>query len=315
VVNLLNWGRRQRDVPHKAVITYNLTEPPGLFTLIGCRLIGAKAVALVYDVNVPGETVPATLARRLDFWLQRRLIPRFDGLVVVNQRIIDDLAPHTPFVLVEGGLKAEVLKRYLDRPRPPQRADGPFTIVSVGSLNETNGFLELLDAFSLLTGDGYRLRIAGNGPLEGRIAQAAQADPRIEYCGYLDFEQILELYDTADVLVNMRLTQRLKTGYFFPSKTMEYLASGVPVITTCTGPSADEYAAIAFPLRDESAQALAQMIEHVASLSLEVRRQTGKAAQEYAQQRYTWERQGRRVADFVRSQVLGLGRSARLASR
>ncbi len=32
----------------------------------------------------------------------------------------------------------------------------------------------------------------------------------------------------------------------------------------------------------------------------------GKVAQKYVQQRNTWERQGRRVADFVRSQVLGL---------
>ncbi len=306
VANLVRWGRQQRDVPCKVVITYNLTEPPGLFTLVGARLIRARAVAFVCDVNVPGETVPATLARRLDFWLQKRLIPRFDGLAVVNQRIIDDLAPHRPFVRLEGGVKAEVLRHYSDRPSPPQRTDGPFTIVSVGSLNETNGFLELLEAFSFLPGDGYRLRIAGTGPLEGRIAQAARADRRIEYCGYLAFEQILELYDTADVLVNMRLTQRLNTGYLFPSKTLEYLASGVPVITTCTGQITDEYAAMAFPLQDESPQGLARMIEHVASLDPEVRRQIGKVAQKYVQQRNTWERQGRRVADFVRSQVLGL---------
>jgi len=158
-----------------------------------------------------------------------------------------------------------------------------------------------------LPGEGYRLRIAGTGPLEGRIRQAAEADRRIEYCGYLAFEQVLELYDTADVLVNMRLTQRMRTGYFFPSKTLEYLASGVPVITTCTGHIADEYAAMAFPLRDESPQGLARMIEHVASLDPEVRRQKGKVAQEYVQRHNTWERQGRRVADFVRSQVLGLG--------
>ena len=306
VANLLSWGWQQRDEPNRIVFTYNLTEPSGLFTLVGARLIGAKAIAAVIDVNVPGETVPATWARRLDFWLQRQLIPRFDGIVVVNQQISQDFAPHVPYIRIEGGLQDEVLNRLLAPRACEERTDDTFTIVSVGSLDDFNGFTELLEAFSLIPGKRFRLRIAGDGPLKGSVCQAAARDPRIEYCGYLPFDQVLGLYETADVLINMRLTQRIKTEYFFPSKMMEYLGCGVPVITTCTGHVEEEYGDFVFLLKDEGPRGLAHMIEYVASLDPTIRAEKGKAAQQHIRSHSTWEAQGQRIAEFIRERVVQL---------
>lgn len=299
LINLIRWGWQQRNASYRVVCTYNLTEPPGLFTLIGARLIRAKAIASINDINVPGETVSASLSRRLDFWLQKKLMPRFDGLMVVNQRIIEDFAPQAPFIRLEGGVPESILQHTANLPAALDRAGASFTIVATGTFNEANGFMDILEAFSLLRGDGYRLRIAGTGPLEGVIKQAVEQDSRIEYYGYLSFEQVLALYSTADVLVNMRLTERINTNYFFPSKTLEYLASGVPVITTCTGHIAEAYSDFAFLLRDESPLGLAQMIERVASLDPEARTQKGKAAKDYIRTHNTWELQGRRIVEFI----------------
>jgi len=91
----------------------------------------------------------------------------------------------------------------------------------------------------------------------------------------------------------------MKTEYFFPGKLIEYLSSGVPTITTCTGHVEEEYAEIAFLLKEETPQALARMLEQVASMPAEVRVQKGKAAREYFIANYTWEAQGRRVAEFI----------------
>ena len=123
--------------------------------------------------------------------------------------------------------------------------------MSAGGLEVANGVLELLEAFSLIRSNKYRLRIAGMGPLEHEVREAAEKDQRIEYCGFLPFDKVLDLYDSADVLINMRLTKTLNTKYFFPSKLMEYLTSGVPVITTCTGQTEDEFRDFVFLLKDE----------------------------------------------------------------
>ena len=58
--------------------------------------------------------------------------------------------------------------------------------------------------------------------------------------------------NTADVLVDMRLTEALNTKYSFSSKLMEYLASGTPVITTCTGHVEEEFADIAYLLKTKA---------------------------------------------------------------
>ena len=76
---------------------------------------------------------------------------------------------------------------------------------------------------------------------------------------------MLDLYRSADVLINVRLTQTLNTKYFFPSKLMECLASGVPVISTCPGHVAEEFGRLAYLLREETPEALAAAIRRVAA--------------------------------------------------
>src|SRR5437879_980861 len=87
---LAQWGWRKRGMNDRVVLTYNLSVPPGLFTWIGARLARAKAVAFVNDVYVSGVTVPGSTLRRIDVWLQRWILPRFDGHLVVSDHIAAD---------------------------------------------------------------------------------------------------------------------------------------------------------------------------------------------------------------------------------
>jgi glycosyltransferase involved in cell wall biosynthesis len=303
---LLCWRWKTRHIPHHVVYSFNLTVPPGLFILLGARLIGARAIVSLADINVPGETVPSSLAWKLDFWLQRQLIPNFDGTVAVVDEIMKDFAPGRPYIRVEGGITQEVLERTSDRFRIPKLMGSPFTIVSTGSLNEINGIGVIMQAFALLEGDHYRLRVAGMGALEGAVKEAAAKDPRIEYCGFVSFEEVLALYNSADLLINMRLTKALNTQYYFPSKLMEYLASGVPVITTCTGHVEEEFGDFTFLLKDETPQGLADLIQCVATLKPAVRFDMGRRAREYMRANKSWDAQGMKIVEFIRERILGI---------
>lgn len=296
---VLKWGLIYRK-EEKVVYTFNLTEPPGLFTLLASYLIGAKMVAWINDINVPGQTVPATLSRRLDYLLQRWIIPHCSGLVVVSEAIIRDFAPGARFIRINGGIGSEVLKQ-LSKRMQKRTDDDMFTIVTAGSLDKANGIREILDAFTLLPGGQFRLLIAGAGPLEEEVRRATQLNDRIRYYGLVDHEKVLDLYDQADVLINMRLTKTLKTEYFFPSKLIEYLASGIPVITTCTDQVEKEFAEVAFLLRDESPQGLAKLIISLSRMTPEERKRKGREAHEYIIREYSWEAQGRRIANFLAS--------------
>jgi glycosyltransferase involved in cell wall biosynthesis len=151
----------------------------------------------------------------------------------------------------------------------------------------------------LLDGDEYRLCIAGGGPLSAEIQKAEENDSRIKFYGFVSLAEVLALYRSADVLVNMRLTKALKTQYFFPSKMMEYLASGTPVISTCTGHVESEFGDLLFLLKDETAGGLAAMIGQLRSMNPELLAERGIKARNYMAQHKTWDAQGLKVVNYI----------------
>jgi glycosyltransferase involved in cell wall biosynthesis len=297
---LLRWGLAHRH-ERRVVYTFNLSVPPGLFTLLGARLIGATLVASLNDINVPGQTVPDTVFNRIDFRLQRAIIPRLDGHVAVADSIMRDFAPGRRYLRMEGGITPETLSRTHPLPVVDDAHGRPFTAVAAGSLDEANGVTVVLEALAIMRGAKVRLVIVGDGPLRQSVLTAAAHDPRLEYRGLVSFEEVLELYNQADVLLNVRLTRAVNTKYFFPSKLMEFLATGRPVISTCTGHLRDEYGEFCYLLEDETATGLAEMLGLVATDSWAERARRGHSGRAYMSREKTWDTQAARLAAYLNS--------------
>lgn len=297
---LVWWGWRHR-ADARIVYTYNLTMPPGLFTLLGARCIGARAVASLNDINVPGRGAPCSWPWRLDYAFHALLVPRFDGLVVVSRAIARDFAPRVKHILVEGGLSMDMVESLVRRSTPEPRCQ--FLVAFAGRMKEANGVREMLRAIARLPGTQYRFLIAGDGPLSEEVRLAAQLDPRIDYRGFLKIHDLLSIYMQADVLINMRLTKTMQTKYFFPSKLIELLASGTPVISTCTGHVEEEFAGFLLPLRDETPEGLAQAIQAVELAGPRLRREIGSRAREYMLAHKTWQAHAARIDAFLRNIV------------
>jgi glycosyltransferase involved in cell wall biosynthesis len=303
-LSLLQWNWRHRRTPHRIVCTYNLTVPPGIFVWLGARLGRARVVVLLCDVNVPGQTVPNTVPTRLDWRMQQWLIPKFDGWISVCDAAMEDLAPGRQYLRMEGGISPEAVQRISRRDDARRNPTQPFTMVAAGRIDETNGFHIMLEAMKVLPSN-FRLIIAGIGPLRATAESAAARDPRIEYRGLLPFDQVLDLYFQADLLLNVRVTRALHTRYFFPSKFMEYAASGTPVLTTATGHIPTEFADFVYILEDETPSGLARLIQQIASEPTSARAERARGAQRYMFANKTWAAQSRRVYDYLLERVTG----------
>jgi glycosyltransferase involved in cell wall biosynthesis len=302
--SLIFWGWRKRKLGDRVVLTYNVTMPPGVFTLLGARLARAKAVVSVNDINIPGETVPSSTLWRLDIHLQRWLLPKFDGHFAVSDDIARDFFPGRPFVRMEGGVDSVFLDRTRRTSDSSRRTDGAFIFASAGWLNEANGIPIVLAAFAMVPRGDFRLRVAGMGPLRPMVEEAARRDSRIEYLGMLDAEGVAGLYRTADVLLNIRLTKGMDTRYLFPSKLIEYLASGVPTITTSVGHVEDEFSRLVYVLRDETAEGLASILSSVAARSSDERTRLASEARTYVATNKSWDAQAAKVDEYLRKVVL-----------
>lgn len=99
-----------------------------------------------------------------------------------------------------------------------------------GAIDERNGIINLLKAFEKIKFDNYELLICGEGALSNLVSECSKKDPRIIYLGQIPRERALCLQSNSTLLINPRVPGQNFTKYSFPSKTMEYLASGTPTL-------------------------------------------------------------------------------------
>lgn len=306
VVLLARWGRRNRRVARKAVLLYNLNSPPALASVIAGRLTGTKVIAVVADIQVPGSgSLPNSPFRRLEYRLQTFTMSLCDGLVVLTNRMAADFAPMVPSMLVEGAVPPQLVSSYttVDDHNGVPNSDGkgdPTILMFAGEISDLKGVPALLDAFSRIPNPDIELWITGRGPEQARVVAAAAADARIRYWGYPPYSELLALYQQATLLVNPHSVGQLSSRYLFPSKLIEYLATGVPVLSTPSTPEiAELYGAFAFITADDSADALARSIMRTLSYPRSELRSRGAAGREFVLREKTWEVQGRHVAAFI----------------
>ena len=145
-----------------------------------------------------------------------------DHFVVLTRQMADRLGASS-YTVVEG--TASDVFNDIDQRVPEYK-----TIVYAGGLAFKYGVGRLLDAFSRIDSPEYRLILCGNGDAESAVKTAAMTDSRIVYKGTIPRSEVLELYRSASVLVNPRSNDSEFTKYSFPSKILEYLSSGVPVV-------------------------------------------------------------------------------------
>jgi glycosyltransferase involved in cell wall biosynthesis len=304
MAHLGRWAAAHRADGPRALLVYNLFSPLALPVLAAARAWRVPAVAIVADLPfVYGFKGMKGMLERMDFRAQLSMLRRFDGLVVLTRHIAEDHAPGVPWMLMEGAVPDT------ERTAPPSadRGDGPAAGERVamysGMLNEMNGIPALLEAFGRLREPGWRFWIYGGGPLAGTVEEAARRDPRIEFNSWdrVLAAEVRRRQRQATVLVNPRPSGERVNRYTFPSKLMEYLASGTATVSTAMPGIPEEYHPHLELARDESPDGLAQAIRRAAMRPEAERLARGARTREWVLREKGWERQAERIGEFLRS--------------
>ena len=178
-------------------------------------------------------------------------------------------------VVVEG------IASKVDAEEVPVKDSSHKTILYAGSLQAFTGILDFVEAFRRTTDNSYKLIICGQGGVEKQIKQLALADSRIEYKGNLPREEVLILQKSSTLLVNPRKPTVGLTRYSFPSKTMEYMASGTPMLGYALEGIPEEYYKYMYIPRDLSIEAMTDAITEIFAQSPQERYSFGNAAKEF----------------------------------
>lgn len=173
------------------------------------------------------------------------------------------------------------------------------TILYTGTLARRYGIINLLDAFDAIKDSNYRLWICGEGDSRNEIEKRKKSDARIKYFGQLRYNQILTLQKKATVLVNPRTSEGDFTKYSFPSKTMEYLASGTPCITYRLQGIPEEYFQYCFIVKNENIEGLKEMIIDVCEKDQLELNEIGRKASLFIQKNKNPIAQVKRISEMI----------------
>ena len=148
-------------------------------------------------------------------------------------------------------------------------------------LHEKYGILSLLDAFEALDAESAELWLFGDGTAAEQVKARAAGNPRIRYFGVVPHSQILAYERRASLLVNLRPTQETYTEYSFPSKTIEYMLSGTPLLTTRLKGIPDAYFDYVFTADSGRPEDLARAMRYALTRPQADRMRLGEGAQRF----------------------------------
>ena len=167
-------------------------------------------------------------AKQFDIKKFNKLNTCIDSYILLTEQMKEKLPVNNkPYAIVEGIVDSEVFEAL---PEENEQSQEMRNIVYTGKLNEKFGAKDLVDAFLSLPNPMYRLIICGKGDSEDYVKEKAKIDERMMYLGQVTPRQAQEWVSKADVLVNPRPDNEEYTKYSFPSKNIEYLISGKPVV-------------------------------------------------------------------------------------
>jgi glycosyltransferase involved in cell wall biosynthesis len=282
---------------HPDVLMIHGVHSPYLwYGVLSRRLTGAKSVVVVTDppgVLLPSDGVIVRTLKKIDIRLVRRALRSIDGVVVLTARLATDFAPGTPSLVMEGIVGTEA------RATPARLPRSTFRAMYAGGLLNSYGVRRLVEAIQALPNEEVRLVTYGKGPLNSWIDDQAGLDTRIEKVKFAKREVVMEMYRTADLLVQPRPVDQDFVQYSFPSKLLEYMASGTPVLTTRLSGIPPEYERYLYWIDDDSVEGIARSLRAVMVVPSVEREAKGRAAAKFVAETRSSRAQGARISDFL----------------
>lgn len=275
------------------VVVYELTSRQLLPVVLGNR--NTKKVAIIPDLPefMSENRNPLYLfAKRIDRFLIDWALMRMDGLVLLSPYMRERLLVNNkPWIVIEGLFSSNDIIGTCKKLEKK-------VVLYTGKIEKWFGVEDLLEAFTQIKGEEYQLWLCGPGDIE-MINKYSQKDNRIIYKGCLSHSEVLILQKESRLLVNPRHSHDEFTRYSFPSKTMEYMASGTPTLMSKLKSLPSDYLEHLYLFEDESIEGMSQMIKQCLDKTDAELDDFGKAAAKFILSNKTSDIQARKLVDFL----------------
>lgn len=255
-----------------AVIVDCLNRTTAFFALSAARIRGCRCVGIITDL--PDMLGGSSFSKKMANFVIRHCT----DYVLLTEAMNDYIGnKRKPYVILEG--HSDISMR--DRVPSMEKKSPVRTVFYAGGVSRQYGLADLTEGFLQAGLPNTRLEIYGPGDYVKELQAIAETHPNVYYGGMLLNSQIVDREQEAALLVNPRPTHEEFVKYSFPSKTMEYMASGTPVLTTKLPGMPKEYYPYVDFIEEESASGIAAALKAVLARSDEELFRKGQSARDF----------------------------------
>lgn len=262
-------------------------------TLLVGKLRNITTIAIVTDVpcHRPNNKIP--LHERVNLFLMRR----FNGYLFLTEPMNELVNPEKrPYLVLEGHADKNMatVENCLEKKHKKK------VCLYAGSLRKIYGISYLVKGFVVADIPDSELHIYGSGDFQNELAEICKEHTNVKYMGIVPNEVVVAEELKATLLVNPRPTNEDYVKYSFPSKNMEYMASGTPVLTTRLPGMPIDHTDYVFFIDEENEKGIQEaLIKIFSNYSEEELWKFGKKAKDFILNEKSNEKQAKRLRDFI----------------
>lgn len=292
------WILRNESTSDKCVFIYGFYASVFKEVIYLCNYYKCKCFIMITDLPSLSLTEYKGIKGYLktsEKKLAMNIVGRADGYIYITKQMAEVIAPKKPYHIMEVLVDTDILQNNLKCKK--QRA-----LMYAGTLYKKYGIDMLLNIYEKLNTD-YELWIMGAGDYEEEIKKRAQNNPKIKFFGVLSREEILSREREATLLVNVRNPQDEYTKYSFPSKMIEYMLSGTPIITTKLPGFPQEYDDYLYYCENYELEEMVATFKRILNLPSEELNRKGLAASDFVIKQKNCVKQMGEMIDFIKAQL------------
>lgn len=288
----LKWCNLYSD-ENKIITVYGLIYPyieAAIKIKRNCKNV--KICCIVADLPEYFDDKTSLLRKLLDETNKvYELCKEIDGFVLLTEQMKEPLSiKKRPYMIMEGIYQPREIIKVVKEKK---------CILYSGKLDARFGLSSLLNAFVKIEDPECKLWICGDGADKELVLRMAKKDSRIVYWGMLKQDEVFKMQAKATILINPRKPEGEYTKYSFPSKTMEYMASGTPTLMYKLPGMPDEYMKYVGLIPNGTDEDLKVFIEEYLNKDEVTLHKNGLEAKKFILENKTSEQQVQRYMDFL----------------
>ncbi|WP_201546554.1 glycosyltransferase [Psychrobacter immobilis] len=253
--------------------------------LIFSRILGYSIFSYVYDTHkiaTRKKNIFKKLILNLYFSLGFLCLRFFNGILVINDIFLKKNRFIGSFILTKIGYSNidSLDNRKLTSNKKTK-------IIFAGTINNENGISIILNYLKGNRNDKVEFVFYGTGNEIPKLIEYMKNDNRVKYKGSVPINELSQALSKADYLINLRDPNSIACSYSFPSKLIQFMGSGVPVISNSFPGLSNSYKKYLINVRGFSGEELNEVLSNLPSRDESIK--LGSSSKEFILKNNNWD--------------------------